>query len=157
MKTPRGMRREPKPTKASMTAAATAAARLVSKPGRRALEGKEKRDRLRADKMLNALCPIAVSRLGRILRSFASTNMDVIAASREVLDRKFPKLTSAEVALRDFPGIELRMGQPWPKTEAETQQRLMVHSFGEAHVAGFDAAAVLHAAMKAATNGSADA
>ena len=43
------------------------------------------------------------------------------------------------------------------RTEAETQQRLMVHSFGEAHVAGFDAAAVLHAAMKAATNGSADA
>jgi hypothetical protein len=89
--------------------------------GPRNLDAKEKAARLKADRHLNRITPLAVATLEKILRSKSSTNMDLISASREVLDRKIPKLTSAEIALRDTMPILLRVegGLGWPEKIAQ--------------------------------------
>jgi hypothetical protein len=89
--------------------------------GPRNLDAKEKAARLKADRHLNRITPLAVATLERILRCKKSTHMDLISASREVLDRKIPKLTSAEIALRDTTPILLRVegGLGWPEKIAK--------------------------------------
>jgi hypothetical protein len=81
---------------------------------------REKRALIRASRLLNLATPLAVRQLLGILSNPASTHMDLVSASREILDRRFPKMTQAELALRGAPVVLLRVpGMNWPAQEAD--------------------------------------
>ena len=81
---------------------------------------REKRALTRAARLLNLATPLAVQRLIQVLKSNDSTHMDWGYASREILDRRFPKMTQAELALKGAPVVLLRVpGMNWPAQESE--------------------------------------
>ncbi len=88
--------------------------------GNRVLQDAEKQARLKADRMLNLLVPEAVRTLRSILRDPTSTKFDRISAAEKVLDRKIPRLSSAEVNLRNAPPVLVNIpGFNWPKPIAD--------------------------------------
>lgn len=98
----------------------------------RNLDAREKAARLKADRHLNRITPLAVATLEKILRNKKSTHMDLIAASREVLDRKIPKISHADVVLGGAPAVLLRIpGLNWPaidSTPAPIAERLTLNA-----------------------------
>jgi hypothetical protein len=83
---------------------------------------RERKAVARAARLLNLATPLAVRRLVQVLKNPKSTNMDLGYAAREILDRRFPKMTQAELALRGAPVVMLRVpGLNWPALASEME------------------------------------
>jgi len=78
----------------------------------------EKNAYARAQRKLNLILPLAVARLEQILKNEKSTHQDWGFAIRDVLDRRIPKMTQADIALTGAPVVTLRIaGLNWPAME----------------------------------------
>ena len=104
----------------------------------RSLDEKERSARVEADAMLNLAVPRAVATLIAILEDPTSTKFDRQHAADSILDRKIPKVTSAEIALKDAPAILLRIpGLNWPAEIPALEERaLLAGANGNGEVVG---------------------
>lgn len=88
----------------------------------RKLADREKAARLRADRLLNMATPYAVRTLIKIMRAPDSTNLDRSHAAVAILDRKIPRMTQAELALKAAPRVMLEvpgLNSRWPAALTE--------------------------------------
>jgi hypothetical protein len=87
---------------------------------KRKATAKERAARIKADKLLNLAVPEAVAVLISIMKDPASTNYDRLGAAAQILDRKIPKKTAAEVALEGMPQVVVKIpGVNWPAMSAD--------------------------------------